>query len=102
MYQRKSLRRKLAQIIHNENVCYCLENRYSGSFDRHMTPSYIQKEALQFLSDFGNGFQFLLLKAKYQMALHFIDVENYGILQFELHCNGFKGVLFHQFILTRR
>ena len=31
MYQRKSLRRKLVQIIQNENVCYCLENRHIGS-----------------------------------------------------------------------
>ena len=102
LYQRKSLRRKSPQNIHNQNVCYCLENRHNGNFDQRMTLIFISKRSSSISSWFRKWFQFLLLKKKYQMASHFIDVEKYGILQFELYCNGFKGVLFHQFILTLR
>ena len=55
LYQRKLLRRKLPQSIHNENLCYCLENRHSGNFDRRMTPIYISKKSFQFLCNFGNS-----------------------------------------------
>ena len=100
-----------------ENVCYCLENRFSVNFDRHTTLIYISKKVLEFLSNFGNAVSFGWLRQKKSIKWPRISLtlksasigdfpSNIGfkaktrILQFELKCNGFKGVLFHQFILT--
>ena len=45
-------------------------------------------------------FQFLLLKTKYPMASHFIDVENIEYYSLNCTANVSSEVLFHQFILT--